>query len=395
MRYISRRQLLKSTGGLAGVAGVAAFGGAAHSALANFGTSEITTVDADERGATMNFLCWEGYDAPSISDVFAKKYGGARMRYQLVNSDPDAVNKLRGGQDKVFDLVNLNNPWANVMYDEDLIKPLNVETFRPYYDRMIDRFKWPYKWATSNRDGQLLGMVQRFGPMSFVVNTDKISKATARSEGYSVALDPSMKGRYGLLGWPNETLYVLCIMAGVNPYIKKTEAEKERVAKMTHQVIANAKIIDENPGALNNALLNGEIDMYMAGGTYTVSALRNDGFPKFLSVSPDSGPIQGLGGIAYVEITSVINNPNLSPLAGDYLHYMQTPEAALQIARTGGTLNPVATFPEIVDKLTSTERMAMQVDDLEEHMDLCAEFEENPDYDEMSQVWAEAVRNRS
>lgn len=387
---LTRRQMLGTTLALAGAA---SFGWKAARAGETSG-AEIATVEEGERGATLNFLCWEGYDAPVISDPFARAYGNARLRYQLVNSDPDAVNKLRGGQTEVFDLVNLNNPWANVMYNEGLILPLDEVTYRPYYERMISRFSWPYKWATSNKDGKLLGMVQRFGPMSFVVNTDKISKATARSEGYAIALEPSMKGRYGLLGWPNETLYVLCILAGVNPYAKKTEAEKAKVAEVTHAVVANAKVIDENPGALNNALLNGEIDMYMAGGTYTVSALRNDDFPQFLSVSPESGPIEGKGGIAYVEITSIVNNPKLSPLAGDYLHYMQTPEAALTIARTGGTLNPVATFPEIVDKLTATERMAMQVDDLEEHMALCAEFEENPDYDELSQVWAEAVRRR-
>ena len=389
-----RRALLK---GLGVTAGLTATGYAVPSlaaAVANIGGDEIGRVDDDEKGSSLNFLCWEGYDDPSVGDPFARQYDGARIRYQLVNSDPDAVNKLRGGQDKVFDLVNLNNPWANVMYDEDLILPLDEGTFRDYYDRMIDRFSWPYKWAHSNKDGRLLGMVQRFGPMSFVVNTEKISKAAARSEGYDIALEKSMQGRYGILGWPNETQYVFSIMGGANPYVSKSPEQLEKISEITRYVLKHARMVDENPGALNNALLNGEIDMYMAGGTYTVSALRYDGFPQFLSVSPDSGPIVGRGGIAYVEITSVINNPELSPLAGDYLHYMQTPEAALNIARVGGTLNPVATIHEIKDQLTKDELVAMQYDDLEEHMALCAEFEVNPDYEVMTKVWAEALRER-
>ena len=392
IKKLNRRRLIKGIGGITTIAGISA--SPIGSLAANLiGGNEITSVDSNEKGSELNFLCWEGYDYPENSDPFSKQYD-AKMRFQLVNSDPDAVNKLRGGQDKVFDLVNLNNPWANVMYNEGLILPLDEQTFRPYYDRMIDRFKWPYKWAHSNMDGKLLGMVQRFGPMSFVINTNKISKASARSEGYKIALETSMKGRYGILGWPNETGYILSIMADANPYVKKTPAQLEKIDEITRYVLKNAKVIDENPGALNNALVNGEIDMYMAGGTYTVSSLRADGHPECLAVSPDSGPIVGRGGIAYVEITSVINNPNLSPLAGDYLHYMQTPEAALRIARSGGTLNPVCTMPELENQLSANELMAIQYDELDEHMSLCAEFEENPDYEHMSAVWAEALRER-
>jgi spermidine/putrescine transport system substrate-binding protein len=229
--------------------------------------------------------------------------------------------------------------------------------------------------------------------MSFVVNTEKISKATATDEGANIALEQSMKGRYGVLDFPYETIYMLCVIAGVNPYKKKTKAELEACKKIIRQVILNARLIG-SPAMLNNALLNGEIDMYVAGGTFTVSSLRRDGFPQFLAVSPKQGPIDGLGGTAYVEITSVVNNPNLSPLAGDFLHYMQSPEGALAVARSGTSLNPVANIDKIVDQLDNDERVAIQYDDLEEHMELCAEFEPNPDYDELVKVWEEALQQR-
>lgn len=388
---IGRRALLRGLGGLGGIAALQRTM-PALAAGEMVGGEEIRTVDADEKGAVLNIFAYEGYDSPNVLDPFAKKYG-AQVKFQLVSGDADAFNKIRSGQANVFDLVNLNNPWANIFYDAGYLRPLDPATFKPYYDAMIPRFRWPYKWAHSAHDGNLLGMVQRFGPMSFVVNTKKISKATARSEGANIALEASMKGRYGVLDFPYETIYMFCVMAGVNPYVQKTPEQIERCAEVTRQTISNAKLVG-SPATLNNALLNGEIDMYVAGGTFTVSSLRRDGFPEFLSVSPEKGPISGRGGTAYVEITSVVNNPNLSPLAGDFLNYMQSPEGALAVCRSGTSLNPVANIDKIVDKLSKEELMAIQYDDLEEHMELCAEFEPNPDYDTIVKVWEEALQAR-
>ena len=149
------------------------------SALATVGGAEIATVEEAERGARLNLFMYEGYDSPSVLDPFACQYG-SKIRFQMVSGDADALNKIRSGQADIFDLVNLNNPWANIFYDAGYLKPLDEETFGPSYDNMISRFQRPYKWAHSFNDGKLLGMVQRFGPMSFVVNTDKISKMMCR-----------------------------------------------------------------------------------------------------------------------------------------------------------------------------------------------------------------------
>ena len=104
-KKIGRRKVVKGIGALGALAGVSASPFASMAAEV-IGGSEIAKVDSSEKGSELNFLCWEGYDYPENSDPFAKQYG-SKMRFQLVNSDPDAVNKLRGGQDKVFDLVKL------------------------------------------------------------------------------------------------------------------------------------------------------------------------------------------------------------------------------------------------------------------------------------------------
>ena len=62
-------------------------------------------------------------------------------------------------------------------------------------DNISRGFRAPYKWAMSDNGKELLGMAQRFGPYSFVVNTDKISRKIAEEQGWDLFNDPKLAGR--------------------------------------------------------------------------------------------------------------------------------------------------------------------------------------------------------
>ena len=141
------------------------------------------------------------------------------------------INRLRAGETNVWDLINVNNPWARkVMYPEGLIKPLDRAQFEPYFDKMMPAFKPPYKWAMSDDGKELLGMCQRFGPYSFVVNTDKISRATAEDQGWDLWNDPANAGKYGVLESDDWNVFNICCIAGFDPFREHTD---EEVAKFT------------------------------------------------------------------------------------------------------------------------------------------------------------------
>ena len=54
------------------------------------------------------------------------------------------INRLRAGETNVWDLINVNNPWARkVMMPEGLIKPLDRATMEPFFDKMLPAFKPP------------------------------------------------------------------------------------------------------------------------------------------------------------------------------------------------------------------------------------------------------------
>src|SRR5690606_16758954 len=112
------------------------------------------------------------------------------------------------------------------------------------------------------------------------------------------------------------------------------------------------------------------------------------------AITPRTGPVDGKGGIVGVEITSAVNNPELSSLAEDFLEFVQEPEIAVLVASGGGTLNPITQMgnPEVMALFDEDQLDAMQVDTLSEDLSRCVEFDEVPSYDELLAIYIEARR---
>lgn len=240
-------------------------------------------------GGDLNILCWEGYNTDDVLGPFRKLHKGSKVRAESGTSDPDMINKLRAGEDKVWDLINLNQPWArHQLYPEGLIKPLNKDVFLPYFEKMSEAFSKPYALAFADNN-DLIGMPQRYGPFSFVVNTDKIDRKTAEEEGWNLFLDPKMKKRYGILTYDNWNIIHMCLTAGLNPFKELDAAGMAKFKETAKTIFAGSKMMTDDLVAMNTALINGEIDAYFTGGTYTASPARLDGMTNVMGITPKQG----------------------------------------------------------------------------------------------------------
>jgi len=350
---------------------------------------------AAARDKELNILCWEGYNSDEVLDPF-RKMTDAKVQAESGTSDPDMINKLRAGEVNVWDIINVNQPWAREqMYPENLIKPIPKDKFEPYFANMMAPFNKNYGWSYSADGNDLLGMLQRFGPFNFVVNTDKVSRATAEDEGFDLFNDPSNQGKYGILTYDNWNIFHMCVGAGVNPFAAShTEDDMAAFEKTARAWFKGAKLLTDDLVAMNLALINGEIDLYCTGGTYTASPARFDGATNIRGITPKRGPMDGKGGIVWVEVTSVVNNPKVSPLAEEFLHYVQKPEVCKAVAFAEGTYNPVAQMadPKVFSQFDKTELDAIQWDSLEEELANCADYNINPSYGAMDTIYNSAKR---
>ena len=380
MTTFSRRTVLQlmGTGALA-LGGAGGFAGRAQAA----------------REKELNILCWEGYNSAQVLDPF-RSAEGATVRAESLTNDPTMINRLRAGETNVWDLINVNNPWARkIMWPEKLIKPLDKARFEPFFDTMLPAFKAPYKWAMSDDGAELLGMAQRFGPYSFVVNTDKVSRATAEEQGWDLFNDPALAGKYGILESDDWNVFNIFLVAGIDPFKTHDDAEFAKFDETAKRVFKGAKLIGDI-ATMNQALISGEIDLHMTGGTYSVSPARADGYMNLRGVTPLKGPMNGKGGVSWIEITSTVNNPQLSPLAADFLAYVQAPDVAHTVAFAEGTYNPVSQMgnPKCFELFTKEELDAIQWDSLEEEMARSAEYDIVPDYEKALDIMTAAKRDR-
>jgi spermidine/putrescine transport system substrate-binding protein len=361
------------------------------------GTSSLSRIGWAAREKELNILCWEGYNSAQVLDPF-RQQKDATVKAESLTNDPTMINRLRAGETNVWDLINVNNPWARkVMHPEKLIKPLDRAHFEPYFEKMMPAFKPPYKWAMDDASTELLGMCQRFGPYSFVVNTDKVSRSTAEDQGWDLWNDAANEKKYGILESDDWNVFCLCCISGFDPFKQHSEEEVTKFTDTAKRVFKGAKVVGDI-ATMNQALVAGEIDFHLTGGTYSASPARADGHPEIRGVTPKKGPMaDGKGGISWIEVTSTVNNPQLSPLATEFLEYVQNPTMAHVVAFAEGTFNPVAQMgnPECFKLFSKEELDAIQWDSLEEEMARSIEYDIVPDYDKLLDIMTAAKREAS
>src|SRR5215217_5990529 len=266
------------------------------------GTSSLSRIGWAAREKELNILCWEGYNSAQVLDPF-RQQKEATVKAESLTNDPTMINRLRAGETNVWDLINVNNPWARkVMLPEKLIKPLDRAEFEPFFDKMMPDFKPPYRWAMSDDGKELIGMAQRFGPYSFVVNTDKISRASAEDQGWNLWNDAANAGKYGILESDDWNVFCIYMIAGIDPFKEHGDEDLRKFDETAKRVFKGAKLVGD-VATMNQALISGEIDFHLTGGTYSVSPARADGHPELRGVTPKTSPIVGKGGISWIEIT--------------------------------------------------------------------------------------------
>ncbi len=140
----NRREFLKRMGymGAAGMGGMMLgpyLTGRALAATDIEGGQEIFVADKDELGQELNLFVWNGYDADGVLNPFRKRYD-CKINVELLTDDPDAIMKLKAGATRQFHILVLNNCWSRGMYKDGLIKPLDKNTFEPFFKDYPSRY---------------------------------------------------------------------------------------------------------------------------------------------------------------------------------------------------------------------------------------------------------------
>jgi spermidine/putrescine transport system substrate-binding protein len=328
-------------------------------------------------------LCWEGYADGSLPSAFQRATGFSVSGENHL-SDDAASRKVLDERGR-WDIININTPFVrDVLYPSGAIRLL-APRFADRLNNLMAPFS-RFKAAALDSDNHLIGLPQRFGPFNLVINTKRLSASVARNEGFRLALDPGLKGRFGILDYEDFNVMHIAIAAGVDPFVRLDEAAIAAFSETTATVLKSARLITGDHHRMNSALVGGEIDFYISGGTYTASPARLAGRLEVRAVTPTSGPIDGKGAVAFVEVNALLSDGAAPIAAGEaFLDFISSPQGVKSASLAAGACNPVVQMSDAaIYNLFAREQLnAMQWVDLEENLSYCADYAMIPDYSKL------------
>jgi len=330
----------------------------------------------------MNLLCWEGYEADSVLGEFARKRNIKTNAQTLLSDTTTAHDLLNGGLGQ-WDVLNINNPWVrDFLCHHQMIRTLDEQRFGHTLTNLLPEFDRLSHWARDD-NGNIIGVCQRFGAFNFVVNTRRIDCTAAEDQGFNLANDRTQ--RFGILTYDDFNLFHICLGAGINPFRKLDDDALQLFSNTANDWFDRAVLVSDDHLALNQSLVSGDIDFYISGGVYTVSEARLAGHDYLQAITPTTGCIDGRGGIVFTEITSVLEHPQTSAHAVDFLEYITQADIALRMATTENTLNPVAQMgdPAVLNKFSKQQLNAIQWDTLSADIERCAMYRIPPNHTDL------------
>ncbi len=326
----------------------------------------------------LNILCWAGYETPSFVKDFEQRWN-CQVRGETFDSDMEASGRI--ANESHWDLININNPYINNdLFPIGRIASLEGAGFGGENQRMLPCLDGFLQCGYSLDGKTLIGLCQRFGPFNLVIDKNQVDVSTARDEGFSMADDPGNKAKFGILLYPEFNVMHAAIACGINPFDALSSPEEVRVVDQMQQWKDDALLCTSDHNELNQALIDGRIRFYISGGVYTAGVARRAGYLNIMSITPNSGPIDGKGGVAFVEVTSVCATTRNADLACQYLRYMLEPEQCHRIAFAESIHNPVAQMgdPDVMARFSEDELIALQYSTLGEDMARCAPYASIP-----------------
>ena len=112
---------------------------------------------------------------------------------------------------------------------------------------------------------------QRFGPYSFVVNTDKVSRDAAEDQGWDLWNDPKNDKNTASSSPTTGTYSASAVLPNFDPVQGPQRRRRwQKFTETAKRVFKGAKVVGDI-ATMNQSLVSGEIDFHLTGGTFPAS----------------------------------------------------------------------------------------------------------------------------
>lgn len=323
---------------------------------------------------TLNLLVWEGYADPSFVQEFEQRHH-CKVTASYMGSSDELVAKLKGGGDKVFDVISPSSDVAGFLVHSGLVAPLDVSKFAAYA-RLSSRLT---ALPLVKQAGKVYGVPFMWGPDPLLYDTRLFS---APPESWSVFWDPQYRGKVSV--WDDiSTLYLAAQV------LRFDKEDPSTLYNLTDEQLAQVKLklLELKPnirkywstgGELINLFSNGEI-VLAVGWPLMTNQLRKLNFPIGETIPKETTT----GWIDHLMITA--SSPNRE-LAEKFLEFMI--EAQTQKKVTGVTGYTPAN-PEAAKFMSPDQATRLHLDKPDEYMSRINFWQHVARRNKYNEVWNE------
>lgn len=335
----------------------------------------------------LNYMCWEGYDAPSVLDPFKNEHD-VTFSIDRITDSPGGFAKLAAGGYRDFDLVSSDLPWVRLMGPAGFCRYLDPADFAEQYAGFYPQFQAPFEPLMD--DGKITGLPTRWGWVGPSINLDHDSVENWRT--YAPVFDSKYKDKICLLDWGEWPIMPLVLYAGIDPWQELDQAALDEVRKVIKAALANSRAIIGDLAIAQRGLLDGSLFGLIGGGTYTTLNLRAQGHLNIVAPVPE--PHNGMKqGVIWMEATGLIENGRNPKLAVEFLRHLVKPEVALNLAFTEATSNLVPTRAA-EELMTPEQKEAMLLDYAPTAQERSNFLSIVPNVDDLLAIWGEELAAR-
>ena len=298
---LSRRGFMKGATALAGTAAL---------------SSTLGTRQARAQEQTLTYLSWPGHADPYIVEPFeqehgvkvvSKEYVGGEQMLALVNQSPPGT----------YDVILSDREYIVQLRDAGFIDKMDPADY-PFDDFWPEFQQLEGHWL----DGDLYSVMQSFGYLGLVHNTEHLSEADCSS--YGVKWEERVTGKVGHFDWYLPTMGCLSLYNGnkdpFNIDDAAFEALRETTFSLKPQLAGFYGMAD-----VFSSMTNGQAWIMPGIGEWISILLHKDGLPVTTTI-PDEG------GIQWTESVSIGTGSENQELAKKFIQYLVSPEGQWRVA---------------------------------------------------------------
>jgi spermidine/putrescine transport system substrate-binding protein len=285
-------------------------------ALAVMGT-QVASNAQGTIGGTLNIIVWPGYEEDQIVKPFEQRYG-VKVNSKTVSSSDQMFAILAGSQPGEWDVASPDTPWIEKLAKAGLVQPLDATDY-PEVAHFFQRWQ---RFDQLYADGQLYGVVSRFGFYGIVYNSQYVNPLDTHS--IKVMWNPKYKGKIVIYDWYLPNMGMIGRYLGFAQPYEVAGASFQKLVDALYSLRPQVGIIAATNADTIQALANGSAWLSF-GGEWLQVLLKEQGRPIELTI-PDEG------GVSWTESLVILKNSRNPRAAKAYIQHVISPEFQARLA---------------------------------------------------------------